>query len=91
MSTTAKNKARLARKKAKEEAESGGDGDADMDVDKKEDESQDDEKGEKKDKAEGMDVDGDDLITVTDAKAYFRTINRPCSDLLVRNGSVIAT
>ena len=63
LSTTAKNKARLARKKAKEEAESGGDGDADMDVDK-EDESKDDEKGEKKDKAEGMDVDGDE-----DAKA----------------------
>lgn len=63
LSTTAKNKARLARKKAKEAAEDGGD----MDIDKKE--SGDDEKKESKDdekekasseeKTEGMDVDGE--------------------------------
>mmetsp|Transcript_4143 Transcript_4143/g.7986 ORF Transcript_4143/g.7986 Transcript_4143/m.7986 type:complete len:1136 (+) Transcript_4143:53-3460(+) len=53
LSTTAKNKARLARKRAKEDADSGeGVEDAAMDVDKKEE----DEK--KVDKAEGMDVDG---------------------------------
>ena len=62
LSATAKNKARLARKKAKEEAESGGGeggSDAAMDVDKKEDaESKEDtSKDEKKDGAEGMDVD----------------------------------
>lgn len=62
LSATAKNKARLARKKAKEEAESGGGeggSDAAMDVDKKEDaESKEDtSKDEKKDSAEGMDVD----------------------------------
>ena len=63
LSATAKNKARLARKKAKEDAESGeggGDGVA-MDVDKKE-ESKDVEKKEeeKENKTEGMDVDGDE-------------------------------
>lgn len=62
LSATAKNKARLARKKAKEEAESGGGeggSDAAMDVDKKEDaESKEDtSKDVKKDSTEGMDVD----------------------------------
>lgn len=49
LSTTAKNKARLARKRAKEEVESGEGGDAAMDVDKKDE--------EKKDDKESMDVD----------------------------------
>jgi len=58
LSTTAKNQARLARKRAKEEAETddGGEGPA-MDVDKKEEEEG---KDEKKDKSESMDVDGGD-------------------------------
>lgn len=63
LSTTAKNKARLARKRAKEEAESGeGEGEgATMDVDKNE-EGEAKEDGADKDgkAAEGMDVDGDD-------------------------------
>eukprot|EP00566_Odontella_aurita_P004201 CAMPEP_0113554952 /NCGR_PEP_ID=MMETSP0015_2-20120614/16441_1 /TAXON_ID=2838 /ORGANISM="Odontella" /LENGTH=1207 /DNA_ID=CAMNT_0000456163 /DNA_START=250 /DNA_END=3873 /DNA_ORIENTATION=+ /assembly_acc=CAM_ASM_000160 len=64
LSTTAKNKARLARKKAKEEAEHGG-GAADMDVEKKDEEKEEEEKKkdeEKKDQdaEEGMDVDGED-------------------------------
>ncbi|KAL7546303.1 hypothetical protein ACHAWF_009632, partial [Thalassiosira exigua] len=58
LSTTAKNKARLARKRAKEDAE-GGEG---MDVDKKEGEEAGEGKDKEKDgeeKAEGMDVDGE--------------------------------
>jgi Ca2+-binding EF-hand superfamily protein len=31
-----------------------------------------------------MDADGDELISASDAKAYFRSINRPSSDLIVR-------
>jgi len=49
LSTTAKNKARIARKRAKEDGEG-----ADMDVDKKEEEE------DKKEKSESMDVDGED-------------------------------
>lgn len=55
LSTTAKNKARLARKKAKEEAEGG---EADMDVDKKEEESKEEKKeeeGKEEKKEEGAD------------------------------------
>jgi len=55
LSATAKNKARLARKRAKEEADSGeGEG---MDVDKKEEEASEAKEEEKKD---GMDVDGEE-------------------------------
>mmetsp|Transcript_9882 Transcript_9882/g.17772 ORF Transcript_9882/g.17772 Transcript_9882/m.17772 type:complete len:973 (-) Transcript_9882:69-2987(-) len=66
LSTTAKNKARLARKRVKEEAESGeGSEGAAMDVDKKEEEdgkSKEDGKDAKKDDkaTESMDVDGDE-------------------------------
>lgn len=56
LSTTAKNNARIARKRAKEDAESGEVGEGAMEVDKKEEESTE----EGKDKAESMDVDGDD-------------------------------
>ena len=55
LSTTAKNKARMARKRAKEDAETGEVGEGAMEVDKKEEESTE----EGKDKAESMDVDGD--------------------------------
>lgn len=58
LSATAKNKARLARKRAKEEAEGGA-----MDVDKKEgegDATEESKEGEKDaSKAEGMEVDGE--------------------------------
>jgi len=57
LSTTAKSKARLARKKAKEDAESGGDSaESAMDVDKKEEEG---ESKKEEEKAEGMDIDGE--------------------------------
>ena len=52
LSTTAKNKARLARKRAKEEAESG-EGEAAMDVEKK-------EETKEETKTESMDVDGEE-------------------------------
>jgi 26S proteasome regulatory subunit N2 len=52
LSTTAKNKARLARKRAKEEAESG-EGEGAMDVEKK-------EESKEGTNSESMDVDGDD-------------------------------
>ena len=63
LSTTAKNKARLARKRAKEDTESGEDGEGtSMDVDKKEEDDKPKENGEedkKDDKAiDSMDVDG---------------------------------
>ncbi|KAL7535862.1 hypothetical protein ACHAXR_006778 [Thalassiosira sp. AJA248-18] len=59
LSTTAKNKARLARKKAKEDAGDGEGEDAAMDVDKKDDEAEGTTKeGVKKD--ESMDVDGNE-------------------------------
>lgn len=66
LSTTAKNKARLARKRAKEEAEQGGGGPEAMDVDKKEEgasegkEESKTEEGKSKEEekeGEGMDVD----------------------------------
>jgi 26S proteasome regulatory subunit N2 len=56
LSTTAKNKARLARKRAKEEAESG-DVEGAMDVEKKEE-----------DKTESMDVDGEDKAKADEDK-----------------------
>mmetsp|Transcript_6645 Transcript_6645/g.11182 ORF Transcript_6645/g.11182 Transcript_6645/m.11182 type:complete len:1130 (-) Transcript_6645:60-3449(-) len=61
LSTTAKSKARLARKKAKEDAESGGDSaESAMDVDKKEEEGESKkEEGKEEEKAEGMDIDGE--------------------------------
>jgi 26S proteasome regulatory subunit N2 len=61
LSTTAKSKARLARKKAKEEAEAGGESaESAMDVDKKEEVGESKkEEGKEKETAEGMDVDGE--------------------------------
>eukprot|EP00584_Thalassiosira_punctigera_P008907 CAMPEP_0172545146 /NCGR_PEP_ID=MMETSP1067-20121228/15139_1 /TAXON_ID=265564 ORGANISM="Thalassiosira punctigera, Strain Tpunct2005C2" /NCGR_SAMPLE_ID=MMETSP1067 /ASSEMBLY_ACC=CAM_ASM_000444 /LENGTH=1140 /DNA_ID=CAMNT_0013331835 /DNA_START=143 /DNA_END=3565 /DNA_ORIENTATION=- len=58
LSTTAKNKARLARKRAKEEAESGDGGE--MDVDKKEEEET---------KKEDMDVDGTEEAKPEESKS----------------------
>jgi 26S proteasome regulatory subunit N2 len=63
LSTTAKNMARIARKRAKEEAESGeGSGDEVMEVEKKEDESKEDGTGLKAavEGSEHMDVDRED-------------------------------
>ena len=61
LSATAKNKARLARKKAKEEGESGGGAGGDMDVDAKDETkpaAAEDGKEEEKKDGDGMDVDG---------------------------------
>jgi len=56
LSTTAKNKARLARKKAKEE---GGESAKGMDIDESEREKKEETKEEKDNKEDGMDVDGE--------------------------------
>lgn len=62
LSTTAKSKARIARKRAKEDGEPGDSEGAAMDVDKKEEEGTD----EKKVKSESMDVDSEDAKPAAD-------------------------